>query len=248
MNKLQELLQRSAAAKAQAHTITLPTTNNTDTYEVKLNARVVISAPKDRVIVSCDYSAQEALVAAVVSGDARMLNTFSPDVPDKIPLNPAYLANFVSEYKDEPNYCDNPDKDLHTLSGMLTAPAVFQDRQRHEWCCIARDTKYSPDGKRTIRDIGKLINFASMYLMAEGALAAQNYVTEETAKQWLNAFKTAFPDYIKWAELTAAKGLARGWMVDGASRLRFCAEANSKGKDNSADRLAVNHCIQGLVT
>lgn len=155
MSRLQDLLQRSAHAKAHAHTITLPTTNPDEVYEVKLNARVVISAPKDRVLISCDYSSQEALVAAVVSGDARMINTFSPDVPDKIPLNPQYLANFVSEYKDDPNYCDNPDKDLHTLSGMLTAPDAFKDRERHEWCCIARDSKYSPDGKRTIRDIGK---------------------------------------------------------------------------------------------
>lgn len=84
--------------------------------------------------------------------------------------------------------------------------------------------------------------------MSPAAMAAQNYVTEDTAKKWLKAFETAFPDYIKWAQLTASKGLARGWMADNAGRVRFCSEANSKGKDNSADRLAVNHCIQGLVT
>lgn len=75
-------------------------------------------------------------------------------------------------------------------------------------------------------------------------MAAQNYVQEDQAKKWIDAFEKNFPEFTKWRNLNAKLGEARGWMKDSAGRVRFCAEANSKGKDNSADRLAVNHRIQ----
>ena len=71
-----------------------------------------------------------------------------------------------------------------------------------------------------------------------------HYVTLKEAKQWAKGFEQAFPQFNAWKETQAKLGRARGWARDGLNRNRFCNESNSKGLDNSSDRLAVNHLIQ----
>ena len=67
---------------------------------MSLGARSVIWAPKGRCIGALDFSGQELMIAAVLSGDPIMLSTFRS--PEQIMHSTGVLV-------------DNAAADLHTL-------------------------------------------------------------------------------------------------------------------------------------
>jgi len=190
----------------------------------------VVMAPPGRVITSCDYSGQELMVAACVSNDEVMLQSFK--LPEQITI-----AGITY---------DNPYADLHTLTTKNCCfPQLFENVPEHLWVSTARN----PDLiklKGDPRSYGKRLNFGIIYGQTAQAISDQQYVPLKTAEDWIKKHKKTYSGFHLWAEEIAHIGEARGWIpTPYDQRIRWVAEANSKGAENSAGRLAVNHCIQG---
>jgi hypothetical protein len=240
--ELQTLLQKVKTAKQ----INIPSFSSKAeelTYLLKFTPKMLIQAPPGRLIVACDFASQELFIAAILSGDPTLLQSFlpdSPESPDLIPVPP----NYAGIYQSSSALGANPYKDLHTLAGKQSYPDYFQDAPEYLWCAIARSQKVI--GENTIRDIGKIINYGSLYLQSPKAMSQLHNVPLKVAERWIKGYKNTFPVLEEWKQRISGLGTARGWMNDELGRVRWCKESNSGGKDNATERLAVNHTIQGL--
>jgi len=211
-------------------------------YYIKLNPRTLIQAPEGYVLVSADYASQELRIAAAVSGDPVMLKSFlddCPEAPDKIPVP----EDYDGEYKNHEALGKNPEKDLHTMTAHASFGQYFINRPKYEWCCISREIKVNGTA---IRKWAKFISFGTIYMQSAQTMSDLHKVPVKETKQWIKGFNDKYKVFYEWQQTQAQLGAARGWTRDGLGRWRWCNESNSKGKDNSGDRLAVNHLIQGL--
>lgn len=202
-------------------------------YTMSINARMVVCAPKDRVLVSIDYKNQEVYVAAVESGDPLMLNIFSKDVPDYIP-----------DQDGQP--CKNPRKDFHTLTIASSETEYFAPHPEYKWDQIARKKDLNKYIKGSMRDAGKKINFGCLYLMTAKTMSDTNCLNIEKCKQWIADFKSTYNVFNEWALKICKQAKLRGWIENSDGRVRYINDSNSKGDEDAGERMAVNAKIQGL--
>lgn len=178
-----------------------------------------------------------------MSNDLAMLKPYLPETPKRTPPLIDDISEFLgTEYEEYLGV--NPDTDPHTITAKGAFSKYFEGRSKAEWIAIARSTIVT-NGK-TIRDLSKIVAYASLYMSSAKTISTTNYVTESQAKEWLAGFEKAYPDFAKWQKRQSQLGLARGFAIDAIGRWRFVNESNSKGADNAAGRLAVNHAVQGL--
>lgn len=240
---LKELKERQLAKlqKMKNNARKLDYTQGSDgKYYLKLNPRTLIQAPKGYVLVSADYASQELRCAAAVSGDPVMLKSFlddCPEAPDNIPVP----EDYDGEFKNHEALGKNPEKDLHTMTANASFGQYFVGRPKYEWCCIARETKVNG---QAIRKWAKFISFGTIYMQSEQTMSDLHKVPVKETKQWIKGFNDKYKVFYDWQQTQAALGAVRGWTRDALGRWRWVNESNSKGKDNSGDRLAVNHQIQ----
>lgn len=78
------------------------------------------------------------------------------------------------------------------------------------------------------------------------ALSNLNYIPQKVCEQWIKLHQQTYQDFHGWSKEIASYALARGWMNNPDGRIRWCHESNSKGSENSTDRIAVNFRIQGM--
>ena len=160
----EKYLAKYQRAKLKASKLNYQVTNSGGVEELTLtlNPRKVIQAPKEFVLLSCDYAAQESRIAAVLSQDPIMLRSFLPDsldTPDKLEVPSLYTGEFLNDS----NLGKNPEKDLHTITASASFPKYFEGKPLYEWCCIARSVKVM--GK-SIRDWAKTIGYGTLYLQS----------------------------------------------------------------------------------
>lgn len=241
---IKSILKQSQSARATADIVDFQTLTDYVPKEIKYsidaNPRILIQAPPGYLIASCDYQSQELYTAAAVSQDPVMLRCFSDEIPSKIDVP----SDYAGDYLEDENLGDNPEKDPHTLAGKQAYSKYFIDKPKYEWCCIARNTKVA--GDKSIRAIGKIVMYGAAYMQSAQAMSDTHHVPLKETKQWLKGFEQGFPRFNEWKTLQARLGTARGWARDSVGRIRGVNESNSKGADNSSDRLAVNHMIQAL--
>lgn len=169
-----------------------------------------------------------------------MLKTFLPDCPEA-PDRLEVPADYDGEFKDDEDLGKNPDKDLHTLTAQGMYPKYFDNKPKYEWRCIANNSlKFG----QSIRKWAKFVTFGTIYMQAAKTMADLHKIKEKEADTMIKGFNRKYQVFYQWQQTQAALGAARGWIKDALGRQRFVLETNSKGKDNSADRLAVNMLIQ----
>lgn len=204
-----------------------------------LTSRHGFVAPHDHVLISCDFSSQETLVAAALSCDPVMTNSFN--APLWIQPN-GQTTNTADDTTKE-----NPDRDLHTLSTRAFCfPQLFENQPKTEWTSIARNEELIRlPGKP--RDYGKRVNYFIQYLGSAVSLAELCHVEKKTAEEWIKGHESLYREFHKWARRMAAVGSARGWIeTPWGKRVRWVDEENAKAAGESPDRASVNHLIQGL--
>lgn len=205
-----------AKTKAQKLNFTTSIDSNTEYIELALNPRKVIQAPKGYVLISADYSSQEALIAAVLSEDPIMLAGFkdpSPECPETLSVPTDYNGQFVGDE----NLGKNPIRDIHTMTASGSFAKHFQGRPEYEWCCIARSVKER--GKK-IRDWSKTIFYGTLYLQSPVTMSQLHKVTEKEAKGWQDGFYKKYHVFQDWQRKEALLGSVRGWTKDGLGRWR----------------------------
>ena len=207
--------------------------------ELMLTSRHGFVAPPGKVIISCDFSSQETLVAAALSQDPVMMESF---------LQPPYMrADGTLTDTPGPDTYDNPDVDLHTLSAKAFCfPEIFEGRPKHEWVAIARDEEMIrlPGNARSY---GKRVNYFLQYLGTALSLAQLCHVDKAVAESWVKGHRKLYARFHEWASEMAAIGAARGWIeTTWGGRVRWVEEENAKAAGESPGRAAVNHLIQGL--
>jgi hypothetical protein len=110
------------------------------TVRTKVTARHGFVAADGWLNLSLDYSSQELYIAAILSGDQNMLNSFLPNeqLADYIPVLTANGSILMKDGK--PVMVKNPQKDMHTLTAATCIlPELFNGRPDYEWVTIAND-------------------------------------------------------------------------------------------------------------
>lgn len=199
---------------------------NGNDVEINLTARSGLCAPTGNILISFDFSNQEAQIAAVSSHDPLMSNVFL--APEK--LNNEEGLEYI-----------NPESDLHTLTAAYCVnPKKYESLSKDKWRIEAET---SGD-----RKIAKIINFAILYMATAVSIAESNYVKEEVAQKWVDAHKETYKEFHRWAQeegnIATILGYAYG-PFNPYSPCRFVSEENAKGSGESPARSAVNHNIQG---
>lgn len=200
-----------------------------DDIFINLTARSGVCAPPGKLLVSLDFSNQEAQIAAVVSRDQLMCNVFRSQ--EKL-------------QREDSSWYVNPDSDMHTLTtAYCVDPEKYAKLPRDQW---REEADRSGD-----RKIAKILNFAILYMATAVSIAESNYVKEEVAKKWVEAHKETYKDFHKWAQqegnIASILGYAYGAFTP-YNVCRFVAEENAKGSGESPARSAVNHMIQGTAS
>ena len=188
------------------------------------------SQDKNKVLVSLDYSGQEARIAAVLSQDPAMVT--------------AHLAPSKLKRADGTEYV-NPAADLHLLSSATcTHPHLIEGIPEDKWYEIL--TEVQPGAKVKPRNVGKVLNFSMLYLSSAKSISERNHVKLADAEQWVKNHQTTYSGYYEWAEeygnIAASRGFAR---IPYSHSLRWVLEERSGGRDgDSAVRSSVNAAIQ----
>lgn len=190
-------------------------------------------APEGYSIVSVDYKSQEMLIAAVLSGDRLMLQSFSAPATKTVTLPNGEVKTYP-----------NPETDLHLLTCKNCCfPTYFEGRPEHEWLSIAKKTTL-PSG-RSLRDVAKTINFGLIYLATPATLAKQVYAAEEEAARWKREHQRLYEGFWEWAHKQESLARRRGWARNQSTgRIRWVAEDNAKARGASPGRSGVNHLVQ----
>lgn len=103
------------------------------------------------------------------------------------------------------------------------------------------------------RQLGKILNYALIYLASANTIALQTNSTVEEAQQNIDAYfsyPNGFYGLGNWLKRTAAMASERRWTRTAMGSLLFVNESNAKGLDAgvSSVRKAVNGTIQGLAS
>jgi DNA polymerase I-like protein with 3'-5' exonuclease and polymerase domains len=192
--------------------------------------------------MACDFSKEEILIAAHLSGEKGMLAGFEEE--KYIPLLDSQGQPVYNESKQV--FYKNPRTDIYVLTAATCCfPELFKDRPQSDWDSIARDSSQISI-KGTPRDYGKRTALSIIYRISADALARNCFVPVDEAKKWLELHKKEFPDFHAWSDEQAAWAEARGFTINQSKRIRWVAEDNSKAAGASPARSGVNFCVQGL--
>jgi DNA polymerase I-like protein with 3'-5' exonuclease and polymerase domains len=152
---------------------------------------MIFSAPPGRVVISLDFSNQEAQIAAVWSGDEMMCNVFR--VPEKL------------TDKDGKEYV-NPYSDLHTLTCVAcVAPEDYKGVPESKWRDIADST-----GKRKP---AKILNFGILFGSTALAISELNHVPIKVAEEWVTNHKKTYHRFHQWADEYGHIAQCRGFAI-----------------------------------
>jgi DNA polymerase I-like protein with 3'-5' exonuclease and polymerase domains len=200
----------------------------------KLTLQGCVRAKPGKVILDLDFAGQELCIAAAISGDERMLNTFilKRDVP--------YL-----KHPDTGEMYKNPDTDLHLIATKsITTYSYLNDLP--PWEVLAASEIKGPDGKSP-RSKGKVLNFLTIYGASPAAIAGDLGVSQKEAEGFQKEYFNNFSGLKKWLGVQEVVSTDLRYLTLPMGAQIFTNEANSKGKaDKGAiSRRAGNIPIQG---
>ena len=196
--------------------------------------RGCVVARKGSVLIDLDFSGQELRIAAALSGDEVMLNTFMLERDNPYLIHP-----------DTGEKYENPLTDLHLVAAMNMKPyAYLKDVPLYE---VARLSKAKgPDG-RSPRGNGKTFNFSVIYGAAASSVALDLGVSQKEAESFLKDYFNNFSGLKKWLDRQAKLATQLRWLQLPMGAQIFVNEANAKGSGDKGaiSRRAGNAPIQG---
>ncbi len=97
------------------------------------------------------------------------------------------------------------------------------------------------------RNVGKTINFATIYGQGPTALASMLGITSKDARRYIDAYFALYAGVRKWLDTTTEEALAKGYVETMAGRRRYIPElsSNSPMERQMGVRIACNTPIQG---
>ncbi len=97
------------------------------------------------------------------------------------------------------------------------------------------------------RNIGKTMNFATLYGQGPHALSRQLGIDYETARIYIAEYFEQFPKVRKWMEKTLAVAYENGYVETIWGRKRYIPElkVNNRMIKSAGERAAINHPVQG---
>ncbi|MBI2599639.1 hypothetical protein HYW43_01825 [Candidatus Daviesbacteria bacterium] len=97
------------------------------------------------------------------------------------------------------------------------------------------------------RNIGKTMNFATLYGQGAHALASQLRVDFQTARQYIQEYFAQFPQVKEWMTKILEEGYQKGYVETLWGRKRYIPElqATNRMLKAAGERAAVNHPVQG---
>ena len=210
--------------------------NDPNVY-VKCTPRDLFTSPIGHCYIVMDYSSQEMLTAAALSGDEILFTPFSQQTPKMLTRE---VDGQTIEYP-------NPYRDSHIITtARCCFPELFDGKELWEWKAIGDDASLVTYVKSTPRKIGKITNYGIQYMQTAKAMANLNFLKEEICEKWIKGHEKTYTQFHFWAKRISTLATARGWNVNNDGRVRWCAESNSKGvEEGSTGRMAVNSSIQG---
>jgi DNA polymerase-1 len=103
------------------------------------------------------------------------------------------------------------------------------------------------DVDKARRDVGKLVNFATIYGQGATALGQIIGVKRAEAQSYIDGYFAAYAGVRRWLDETIAEAHARGYVTTLAGRRRYIPELSSRGfmERQAGERIAANTPIQG---
>ncbi|MBI2019725.1 hypothetical protein HYS95_03620, partial [Candidatus Daviesbacteria bacterium] len=97
------------------------------------------------------------------------------------------------------------------------------------------------------RNVGKTMNFATLYGQGPHALSRQLQISYEMAREYIEEYFAQFPKVREWMEKTLALGYENGYVETIWGRKRYIPELKAFNRmiKSSGERAAVNHPVQG---
>ena len=97
------------------------------------------------------------------------------------------------------------------------------------------------------RNVGKTMNFATLYGQGPHALSRQLQVPYEIARSYIEEYFLGFPKIKEWMQKTLQFGYENGYVETLWGRKRYMPEllANNHMMKSAGERAAINHPIQG---
>ena len=97
------------------------------------------------------------------------------------------------------------------------------------------------------RNIGKTMNFATLYGQGPRALSGQLGVDFQTAKEYIEEYFAQFPKVREWMARILEQGYKDGYVETIWGRRRYIPELQASNRmfKSAGERAAVNHPIQG---
>lgn len=200
----------------------------------KVSLRGCVMAKPGGVILDLDFSAQELRIAAGLSGDTRMLNTFMLERDNPYLIHPETGEKYA-----------NPMTDLHLVATLSMGPYEYL-KDLPLWEVGAACRVKGADGKAP-RDKGKTFNFSVVYGASALSVAEDLGVTQKEAEVFLKGYFDNFPQLRKWLVLQANTANDLRWLQLPMGAQIFANEVNAKGSGDKGaiSRRAGNIPIQG---
>lgn len=151
--------------------------------------------------------------------------------------------------------CDMAAAELRVLAAYCKEPVMVKafrnDEDLHEATARAIfNLSRSDEVSKPQRDIGKRVNFGSVYGISAKGLSDKFGVTEKEAEEFLLLYFQNMPRVGKWLESNAKFGRKHGYVVSFFGRKRRVPElrSDSRGDQSRARRQANNSVIQSCAS
>jgi DNA polymerase-1 len=135
----------------------------------------------------------------------------------------------------------------HISADPLLVAAAREGADLHRRTAAALLRVPEAEVDRAGRDLGKSVNFATLYGQGASALAAQLGVPTAQANRFIDDFFDVYRGVAAWRERVVVDAYARGFVETLAGRRRFIPELThrDRGDRSYGERVAINTPIQG---
>lgn len=196
---------------------------NQKTGDKQLSLRSCVKAKPNTVLLDIDFASQELRIAAALSQDKVMLNTYLLERDNPFLIHP----ETGEKYK-------NPMTDLHLVATLSMAPYAYL-KDVPLWEVRAASEIKGADGTCP-RDKGKTFNFSVVYGASAVSVAEDLGVSQKEAEAFLKAYFDNFSGLKRWMDKQSKTANDLRWLQLPMGAQVFVNEANAKG---SADRGAI---------
>ncbi len=193
------------------------------------------------VVHNCDFSGQEARLAAALSKDKKMGDVYI--------LEDKYIKGIIPKPKDpEGNTYEDPQTDLHVISATALSSEVRDLVENKPWLANKNNPLVAE-----YRNKGKTLSYGLIYGSSAAGIAEQLNSTPEEAEALINkyyGYPDGFYDLDKWIKVNGNLAMKCRWVKTPTGRFIYINESNAKGLEDkgTAGRKAVNSIIQSLGT